>query len=51
MTNGAYDIMSHGGHRLEKDDRVRDGRCLDTPDRRGSGHGFYYCCGLDKYHG
>lgn len=35
----------------DKDDTVRDGRFLDTPNRRGSGHGIYSSFGSDRYHG
>ena len=31
--NGAYGSKSHGGHRLDRDEIVRDGIFLDTPDR------------------
>ena len=31
-TNGAYGSRSHGGHKLDRDERVRDGRFLDTHD-------------------
>ena len=30
--------------------RVRDGRLLDTPDRRGDGHMYYCSFGFDRHH-
>lgn len=51
MTNGAYGSRSHDGIRSDKDDTIRDGKFLDTPDSRGRGHGLYSSFGLDKYHG
>lgn len=33
MTNGAYGSRSHGGHRSDRDDMVRDLTSLDTLDR------------------
>ena len=35
----------------DRDDTIRDGRFLDTPDRRGDGHKFYYSSRFDRYHG
>lgn len=32
---------SHGGHRSNRDDMVRDGRLLNTLDRRGDRHRYY----------
>ena len=49
-TNGAYGNRSRGGHRLDKDDKVRDGKLLDTPDRRGDGYKYYSSFGLDRHH-
>lgn len=34
-TNREYGSQSHGGHRPDRDDTIRDGRLLDTPNRRG----------------
>lgn len=42
---------SHGGHKSDIDDMIRDGKFLDAPDRKGSGHGFYSSSSSDKYHG
>jgi len=39
-TNGFYGSISHGGHKSDRDDIVRDGNFLETPDRRSDGHGF-----------
>ena len=50
-TSGAYGSISHEGHRSDKDDTVRDGRFLDTHDRKGSGYRFYSSSGSDRYHG
>ena len=36
---------------LNRDDIARDGKFLDTPDRKGSGHGLYSSFGSDRYHG
>lgn len=41
MTNGAYESRSQSRHWLDREDIVRDDIFLDTPDRRGSDHGFY----------
>ena len=43
-TNGAY------GSRSDRDDTVRDGRLLDTPDRRGDGDRYYSSFGFDRHH-
>lgn len=51
MTNGAYGSRSHDGHWSNRDDMVRDGRFLDTLDKRGDEHGFYSYSGSDRYHG
>jgi len=34
----------------DRDDMVRDGRLLDTPDRRGDASMYYYSSGFDKHH-
>ena len=39
MTNEVYGSMSHGVHKSDIDVMIRDGRFLDTLDRRGSGMG------------
>ena len=33
-TNGAYGSQLHGGHKSDRDDILREGRWLDTLDRR-----------------
>lgn len=45
-TNGAYGSRYPSGHRSNRDETA-----LDTPNRRGSGHGFYSSFGSDSYHG
>lgn len=39
--NGAYGSRYHGGHRLDKDDKIRRGRWMTTLDRTCSDYGFY----------
>jgi len=51
MTNVAYGNRYHGGHKSARDDTIKDGWFLDTPDRKGDGHRFYSSSGSDKYHG
>jgi len=51
MINGAYGSRSHCGHKLDGDDMVRGGKWLDTPNRRGSGYGFYSSSGSNRHHG
>jgi len=51
MTKGAYGRRSHSGHRSDRDDMIRDGRFLNTPDKRGDGHRYYSSYGSDRYHG
>lgn len=41
MANGTYGSRSQSGYRFERDDIVRDGRFLETPDKRGNDCGFY----------
>ncbi len=50
ITIGAYGSRSHGGHKLYREDTIRDGRLLDTLDRRGDGHGYYSSYGYDINH-
>ena len=50
-TNGAYGNRSHDGHKSDRDDTIRDGKFLDTLDRRGNGHGLYSSSGSNRYHG
>ena len=47
MINGTYGRRYRGGHSLDMDDTVRDGRFLDTPDIRGNGYDFYSISGSD----
>jgi len=49
-TNGAYDSRSHGGHRSDRDDMVRGGSLLDTPNSRGNGHTFYSSSSSDRHY-
>ena len=49
--NGAYGSRSHGGHMLDRDDTIKGVRWMDTPDRRGSGYGFYFSSGSKRHHG
>jgi len=49
--NGAYGSRSHGGHRSDRGDTIRDGRFLDTSNKRGDGHKFYSSSSSDRYHG
>jgi len=51
MTNGSYGSRSHVGHSLDRDDKIRDGIFLDTPNRRGSGHCICSSSISDRYHG
>lgn len=48
--NGAYGIRSHGFHKSDRDDIMRDGRLLDTPDRKGDGHKYCYSFGSERHH-
>jgi len=50
-SNGAYGSRSHGGHMLDRDERVRYGRFLDRLDRQGSRHGIYSSSSSDMYQG
>lgn len=36
---------------LDRDEIVKYGRFLDTPNKRGSGYKFYSSYGSDRYHG
>lgn len=49
-TNGAYGSRSHGGHRLDRDDTIRDARLLDTPDRRRDIHRYYSILDSDRHY-
>jgi len=51
MTNGACGSRPHSGHRLDRDDTIKDVRFLDTPKRRGDGHRYYSRSGSERYHG
>lgn len=51
MKNGAYGSRSHGGHRSNRDDTIRGGIWMDTPNRRGGSYGFYSSSGLERQHG
>ena len=48
-SNGAYGSRSHGGHRSDRDDTVRDGILLDTLDRRGDGYKCYSSYGSNVH--
>lgn len=48
--NGAYGSRSHGGHRSDRDDTFRDGKLLDTPDRRRDRYKHYSISNLDKHY-
>ena len=50
MTNGAYGSRSRSGYSLDKDDTFIGGKRLDTPNRRGSVHGFYYRFSYETNH-
>ena len=47
---GAYGNRSPDGHRSDRDDMVRDGILLDTPDGRGDIHMYHSSSGSDKHH-
>ena len=49
-TNEAYGSGSHGGHRSDRDDTVRESRLLDTWDRRGDGRRYYFISGSDRHY-
>ena len=49
-TNGAYNSRSTGRHRLDRYDTMRDGRLLDTPDRRGGEYRYYSSFGSNRHH-
>jgi len=49
-TNGAYQSRSPGRHRSDRSDIVRDGRLLDTPERRGDEYRYYSSYGSDRHH-
>ena len=49
VTNGANGSRPHNGHRSNRDDMIRDGRFLDTSDRRVNGHKYYSSFGNEKY--
>jgi len=51
ITNGAYGSRFIGGYRSDLDDITRDGKFLDTPDRRVDGNMYYSSFGSDKYRG
>ena len=50
MANGAYGSRSCGGNRLDRDDTIIDDILLDTPNRKGSGHGLCSSSCSDMYH-
>ena len=49
--NGEYGSRSQIVYMLDRDDRVRGGRSLDTLGKRGSAYGFYSSSGLDSHYG
>jgi len=49
-TNGAYGSSSQRGYRFDRDDTIRDGRFLDTPDKMGNDRGFYCSSSLERHH-
>ena len=49
-TNGAYGNRSHIRHRSDRSDTIRDGRVLDTLDRRGDRHRYYSSSDFDRHH-
>ena len=49
-TNGAYGSRYLGRHRLDRSDIVRDGRLLDTPNRRGNELRHYSSFGSNRHH-
>lgn len=50
MTNGAYGSKSHGGHKSDRDETIKDDRLLDTLDKRGYGHKFYSSSGFHRHY-
>ena len=48
--NGAYGSRSPGIQRSNRADTMRDGRLLDTPDRRGDGYKYYSSFSLDIHY-
>ena len=48
--NGAYGSRSHGGHRLDREDTIRDCRSLDTLDRRGDKHKYYSSSSSNRHY-
>jgi len=50
ITNGAYGSRSHGGHRSDRDDTVRDGKLLDTLNRRGDRHMYCSSSSFDRHY-
>lgn len=50
-TNGEYGSRSPDGYRSDRDDTVKDGRFLGTPDRRGYGHMYYSSSSSGKGYG
>ena len=49
-TNRAYGSRSHSKQNSDRSDIVRDGKLLDTLDRRGDEHMYYSSSGSDKHH-
>ena len=50
MTNGAYGSRFHGGHKLDRDDMVRDGIFFDTLKRRRDRHSYYSSYNSDRHY-
>lgn len=48
-TNGSDGSKSHGSHRSNRDDTVRDGILLDTLDRKGGRHKYHSSFGSDRH--
>jgi len=48
--NGAYGSRSHGGHKFDRDDTIRDGTLLYTLDRRGGGQMYHSSFDSDKHY-
>ena len=47
---GHMGSRSYGGHRLDKDHMIKDGKLLDTLARRGDGHMYYSSSHSDRQH-
>jgi len=48
--NGAYGNISPSRRRSDRSEIVRDGRLLDTPERRGNEYKYYSSSGYDRHH-